>query len=335
MQRGFRTAAGGRRQQLDRGSRDLGCGVLGRERRACPPVERARRRLSPAIASASGSDPVAAAAASRSRCSPSAGSSAPPRGRGDRGSCWPGRGRPRQSSSVTASPTRMRPGSSTAASSAILPSKSRTMRRSTPLILLERVGVERGHQPQRAQLHRELDERGADADRPALPLPLREARDAADHDVRPQPPVIDTERAGGAVGEDRQRQDVEALRPRVVKTPTVSPAASAPRPAPRVSSHGSPSISAAPSAASVPCSPSRRGCVRDVTTRPSARGRGSAGRRRCRRRTRRSRRSAPRRATSRGSARARRRGKGPTDEGAAEGSVSVKVAIHLTNGSTR
>ena len=167
--------------------------------------------------SAAGRDPVAAAANSAADGLAQAVQAErgierrPPRGRGDRGSCWRGRGRPRQSSSVTASPTRMRPGSSTARVERHRAVELAHDAAQHAVILLERVGVERRHHAARPQLH-ELDERGADADRPAHPLPLREARDAADHDVRPQPPVIDAERADGAVGEDRERQDVEALR---------------------------------------------------------------------------------------------------------------------------
>ena len=97
------------------------------------------------------------------------------------------------STSSTASPSATRPGSTTQQSSATRPPNERTMRRSTPRVLLERVGVERRHHAARAAVA------DADQDAPgtqaiAGPVDLLEPLGARDHDVRAEAAAVDADR---------------------------------------------------------------------------------------------------------------------------------------------
>ncbi len=77
-------------------------------------------------------------------------------------------------------------------------------------ILLQRVGVERGHHAARACLAN-ADQRRADPQSATDPRALSEARDAGDHDVRPEAPVVDVDRVDHAVRQHRQGKDVVPL----------------------------------------------------------------------------------------------------------------------------
>ena len=77
-------------------------------------------------------------------------------------------------------------------------------------ILLQGVGVERGHHAARACLA-DADQRRPDPQRAADPVALTEARNAGDQDVRTEPSVVDVDRADHAVREDRQGKDVVPL----------------------------------------------------------------------------------------------------------------------------
>jgi len=57
------------------------------------------------------------------------------------------------------------------------------------------------------------DEQFSYSQLPARPGPLGQPLDAADDDVGAEPPRVDADRGDGAVGRDREGQDVEAVEP--------------------------------------------------------------------------------------------------------------------------
>src|SRR5881296_2094187 len=77
-------------------------------------------------------------------------------------------------------------------------------------VLLERIGVKRGHDAALPQiLH--ADDHAADLELPALPRALGQPLDAGDHDVRPQASPIGAERPDRAVRRDEEREHVKSL----------------------------------------------------------------------------------------------------------------------------
>ena len=77
-------------------------------------------------------------------------------------------------------------------------------------IELQRVRIDGGHDAAGAE-RIEADDRLADVQFGAGPVALRQPFDAANHDVRPQPPHIAAEGLDGTVGGDQQRHDVEPV----------------------------------------------------------------------------------------------------------------------------
>ncbi len=184
--------------------------------------------------------------------------------------CWRARARPLSSPRDRIADPHPARACGTNASSAIVPSNSRTIRRSTPWSCTSVSGS-----------NVVITHRGRSCTSSITASPMRRRRPAQarsaspstppSSEVRPQAPVIDAERRDGAVGEDRQRQDVEPLEALVPDEFDVLARHRPHRPQRRAGSrHGRPSTSALPSSPSDPCRPSRPGCVRDVTTRPEA-----------------------------------------------------------------
>src|SRR5213594_4459390 len=89
-------------------------------------------------------------------------------------------------------------------------------------VLLEGIGVERGHDAALPQiLH--ADDHIADLELPALPRALGQPLDAGDHDVRAQASPIGGERLDRAVRRDEEREHVESLHPVVAHQPRACP----------------------------------------------------------------------------------------------------------------
>ena len=130
---------------------------------------------------------------------------------------------------------------------------------------LQCVGIHGRHVTASAQ-RVEPHDRVADVQFRARPVPFVEPVDAADDDIRTQPPDVASESGDGAVSRDEQREDIEAVEP----FPRFEPGVGAGGPFDERKGsglfHGWPLIRGRPSGSSVPCSPSSRYCRRDVRT---------------------------------------------------------------------
>src|SRR6266496_1874969 len=83
-----------------------------------------------------------------------------------------------------------------------------------PAVLLQSVRIVGGHHAAAAQVAH-ADQRISDAQNLPCPLTFCKPLDAADDDIRAQPPAVVSKGGDRAVGGDQQRQDVEASHVRV------------------------------------------------------------------------------------------------------------------------
>ena len=82
------------------------------------------------------------------------------------------------------------------------------------MVLVERVGVDGRHHAPPAEVDHVDANAVADLEHAPGPRALGQALDAADDEVRPQPPAVTAEGLDGAVRGHEQRQDVETPGPR-------------------------------------------------------------------------------------------------------------------------
>ena len=176
----------------------------------------------------------------------------------------------------------MRPGSTTQQSSATSPPNESHDPAQDSRVLLERVGVERGHHAARPSVaHADHDATRTQAI--ARPAGLVEAGGTADHDVRAEAPAVDADGLRHARRQHRQRKHVVALTAVTALEAhelDARPGGSAHELAragrvPRQALDGG-----SPSSPSDPWRPSSRGRKRDVTTRRIAVVRARVDRRR-------------------------------------------------------